>query len=147
MLALPNGDAFTRGVARFYDEAPGGAEGTAKIYVKIEPQGLGAPVLAQLDTGSPYLVLEREIAEALELLQRDGEPLTLSTRVGSVDGHLERAIVRLVADAGDSLEIDATVFVSPDWQRGNFIGYTGLLERVRFAVDPQQNAFHFGPAD
>jgi hypothetical protein len=28
---------------------------------------------------------------------------------------------------------------------GTFLGYSGLLERIRFAVDPQQNNFYFGP--
>lgn len=145
MLSLPNGEQFTTGFARFYDEAPGGAEGTAKIYVKIEPHGFGAPILAELDTGSPYLVLEREIAEALQLLNGEGERITLSTRAGQVPGHLQRSNVTLLADDGSSLDVDATVFVSPDWLRGNFIGYTGFLERVRFAVDPQRNFFYFGP--
>jgi hypothetical protein len=53
----------------------------------------------------------------------------------------------LIADDGDSLRIDATVFVSSDWPRmaGTFLGYSGLLERIRFAVDPQKNDFFFGP--
>ena len=30
--------------------------------------------------------------------------------------------------------------INPPW------GYGGLLERVRFAVDPQENFFYFGPS-
>jgi hypothetical protein len=40
--------------------------------------------------------------------------------------------------------VDATIFVSPDWHGPNFIGYQGLLQRIRFAVDPETNLFYFG---
>ena len=55
-----------------------------------------------------------------------------------------RTVTTLVADDGDSVDVDSTVFVSPEWRAGNFIGYAGLLERIRFAVDPGTNAFLFG---
>jgi len=31
-----------------------------------------------------------------------------------------------------------------DWPGPNFIGYEGLLQRIRFAVDPETNLFYFG---
>ena len=64
--------------------------------------------------------------------------------MGTVQGKLVRAMTTLVAEDGFSLEVDSTVFVSRDWPAGNFIGYSGLLERIRFAIDPQVNAFIFG---
>ena len=97
-----------------------------------------------LDTGAPWSVLNAELAEALELFDRDGEPVTISSRVGTVQGKLVRAMTTLVADDGDSVEVDSTVFISRDWPEGNFIGYSGLLERIRFAIDPHDNAFIFG---
>jgi hypothetical protein len=33
---------------------------------------------------------------------------------------------------------------SPDWRGPNFLGYQGLLQRIRFAVDPEVNLFYFG---
>ncbi len=69
----------------------------------------------------------------------------MSTRMGPVRGRLERTQIELVADEGDGLSIDATVFVSPDWSGDNFIGYSGFLERIRFGVDPSDNYFYFGP--
>ena len=35
------------------------------------------------------------------------------------------------------------IFLSPDWPGGNFIGYEGVLDRIRFAVDPHRNRFYF----
>jgi len=71
----------------------------------------------------------------------------MSTRLSIIHGRLVRAELQLIAEVGESLAINATVFVSRDWQGPNFIGYGGFLERVRFAIDPgqDQNHFHFGP--
>ena len=55
-----------------------------------------------------------------------------------------RAPVSLVADVGESPDLDATFFVSADWRQGTFLGYSGLLERIRFAIDPYRNLFYFG---
>lgn len=38
-----------------------------------------------------------------------------------------------------------TFFVSQDWPSGlTFLGYSGLLDSIRFALDPQANHFYFG---
>ena len=97
-----------------------------------------------LDTGASWSVLNAELADNLKLFDRDGETVTISSRMGKVQGKLVRAMTTLVADDGDSVEVDSTVFVSRDWPAGNFIGYSGLLERIRFAIDPHDNAFIFG---
>jgi hypothetical protein len=120
-------------------------EQTAKIFVKIEPELLNAVILAQLDTAAPWSMLDAEVAEALSLLNGDGEPKRVSTRLGDYDGRLKRTRIQIVADEGESLSVDATVWVSADWRGGTFLGYGGLLERIRFAVDPSENSFHFGP--
>jgi hypothetical protein len=75
----------------------------------------------------------------------DSESIQLKTAYGSFSGTIQRTILRLVAEQGDSLDIDASVFVTDDWTYGNFLGYSGLLERIRFAIDPQTNSFYFGP--
>lgn len=146
MLSFRNsGEPFTTGCARFADENPEAPEPTAKIYVRVELQGLGASVLAQLDTGAAWSVLNSEIAEELQLLGGTGQPIELSTRRGPVHGHLETVTITIVADEdGHSLDVDATVLVSPDWPAPTFLGYTGLLERIRLALDPQANRVYFG---
>ncbi len=59
-------------------------------------------------------------------------------------GALYREALRISADEGEPLDVEATVFVSPDWPGPSFIGYQGLLQRIRFAVDPETNLFYFG---
>lgn len=70
--------------------------------------------------------------------------VVLSTRLGRFHGTLFRGLITLVADQGESLDVEATVFLSADWPGPNFLGYQGLLQRIRFAVDPETNLFYFG---
>lgn len=112
--------------------------------MRVEPEGFGAPVLAQLDTGAAWSILDSEIAEELQLLDGHGEPIEISTRLSAIQGRLENVTITILAEAGESLEVNAMMFVSRDWPDRTFLGYTGLLERIRFALDPQVNDFHFG---
>ncbi|MBI3762643.1 MAG: hypothetical protein HY260_12400 [Chloroflexi bacterium] len=65
-------------------------------------------------------------------------------------GTLHRLDAKIPAEHGDPLTVEATVFVPellPDdtWDFPNFIGLTGMLERMRFAVVPSSQLFYFGP--
>jgi len=143
MLKLGGAD-FTTGRTKFSDTAPWAAEPTPKIYVKITPESLGVVLLALLDTGAPWSLLDAEVAETLGLLNGDGEPKTVKTWKGEVHGRLERVGLKLHADEGYSLDVEATILVSPQWHSGNFLGYGGLLQHIRFAVDATNNLFYFG---
>jgi hypothetical protein len=143
MLTL-DGLPFTSGRSRFFDQDVEGAESTAKIYVKIHPEGFEGPILAQLDTGSPWSILTAEIADALGLFASPGVATRMRTRLGLIEGHLERIPVVVPADEGASLRIEATVFVCPDWDAGNFIGYSGFIDAIRIGLDPQRNFLYFG---
>jgi len=145
-LLQVDGKVFARGRSRFLD-SDGGDEPTPKIFVKVLPGNALVPLLAQLDTGAAWSVLDGEIAEALGFLEQAGPTATLSTRSGTVRGKLIRSSLTIVADEGESCEVDATLFVSRDWAHGNFVGYSGFLERLRFAVDPGTNDFFFGILD
>ena len=138
-----NGRVFSTGRSRFLD-SEGGKEPTPKVFVKILPGELPIPLLAQLDTGAAWSVLDAEIADALGLLGQPGPMVRLSTRSGIFDGKLIRTRLTLVADEGDSLEVEVTLFASRDWRDGNFLGYPGFLERIRVAIDPFTNDFYFG---
>lgn len=145
MLVRLDGTEFACGRSAFLDSSPGSPERTPKIFVKIQAESIDGAILAQLDTGAAWSVLNAEIAEALSLLGRKGEPAELSTRLGKFKGHLERTSLTIVADDGESVSVQATVWVSSEWPGGTFLGYGGLLERIRFAVDPNDNSFYFGP--
>jgi len=135
---------FATGACTFADTAPG-TQYEARIFVPARLEGLDVDVTALVDTAAPWCVLEGALASVFA--ERDAILVPrqiLSSRLGIHTGDLCRASVTLLADEGDSLTVDATVFVCPDWSGPNIIGYNGLLERIRFAVDPSFNAFYFG---
>jgi hypothetical protein len=66
------------------------------------------------------------------------------------NGWLCRIPLRFEPLAGQGLDVETTVFIPdlpPDapWPFPNFIGLDGVLFRIRFAVDPNENLFYFGP--
>lgn len=115
--------------------------------MRIETGGLNFQVLALLDTGAPYCILNPELGEQLRPLLGEGlEQVPLSTREGRKVGTLYKASIKLVAEEGSSLEFEPNVFLCDDWphEGRNFLGYDGCLEYLRFAVDPAENQFYFG---
>ena len=97
-----------------------------------------------VDTAALWCFLEGALASVFE--NRDAILVprqVLSSRLGVHTGDLCRTSVTLLADEGESLTVEATVFLCPDWSGPNVIGYNGLLERIRFAVDPSFNKFYF----
>ena len=127
MLTL-NGIPFTTGRATYRDLHPTNVSGKSAIYVQVVlPIQPGVSFYAMVDTGSPYCIFDTEIAEALGFSFNDGESIQLLTPYGEITGTIQRLMISLVAEQGDSLEIDASVFVTDDWRHGNFLGYSGLL--------------------
>ncbi len=129
-------------MSSYFDEDQDDHPDSARIHVRVEFDGVA--VFALLDTGASWSVVNTELAEEPGLFDRDGEPVDMSSRMGTISGKLVRAVARLVAEDGESVEVDSTLFVSREWPAGTFIGYSGLLERIRFAVDPDTNSFIFG---
>ena len=144
MLNRQDGTGFTSGRSVYSDRDSGSEEPTAKIFVKVGVEALPGPIFAQLDTGAAWSILDVEVAEAMSLLGGDGEPARMRTKDGPFEGRLERVSLEIVADEGDALRFETTVWVCPDWRGGTFLGYAGLLDHIRFAVDPSENSFHFG---
>ena len=139
-----NGEEFASGVMTYFDEDPSGGSAQTSIHVSIVLEGeVSIPTFARLDPATPWVVLNAELNEQIGLRANSAE-ITLQTAAGRMKGCLERFPITLQAEEGDALEIDATVFVCNDWERENFLGYSGFLERIRFAIDPSSNKFYFG---
>src|SRR2546428_502472 len=99
------------GRSRFLDHLPDDPEATAKIYVKVFLKPLEILVLAQLDTGAPWLFFDRELLEAVGVRGNSGTTVRILTRFGPKAGRLERIEIVLPADEGDPLTVQGTVFV------------------------------------
>ncbi len=141
-------ESFLTGASGYLDAHPGIKESQPRIYVKFQPDGVDDSHVALFDTGGHYCLLDREIAVSVEprLTDRIGD-MALRTAQGTVRGDLYIHQVKLIAEVGKSLAVDCVVLISPDWRGPSLLGYVGMLDRLRFAIDPRTNRFYFGPLD
>ncbi len=118
----------------------------ARIYVRIQPQGTDLEFLALLDTGAHYCLLNEDAARVIRrhLTMSLGE-VTLRTAHGPVRGELYIHRIRLIAEEGEPLDIESTVFVPPEWRAPSILGYTGAMDRMRVAFDPEISCVYYGP--
>lgn len=143
MLNL-NEEPFALSVAEYHEENPYHDTRQTSIFVEIAfPSIKDIRTYARLDPATPWVVLNYEIAENLGFPFNE-EETKLHTIGGDMVGTLETHPIKLLALEGPSITIDATIFVCREWQRECFLGYSGFLERIRFAVDPSTNRFYFG---
>jgi len=85
---------------------------------------------------------------SLASMMAKSQKISLITPRGRFTGTIQRIPIRLRATQGASLDIDASIYVTEDdWHFGNFLGYTGFLERFRSAIDPSTYTFYFGKYD
>jgi hypothetical protein len=111
-----------------------------EVFPEIWPK----PVLAMVDTAAPWCIFEPDICEQIrERLVVVEEDARLHSRLGHFQGTLGLGRLKVSAVEGESLDLDVLMFLCLDWPGGNFIGYQGFLDRIRFAVDPHRNRFYF----
>ena len=128
-----------------------GAEKGLLLAVAARLPGRSEDDLFLLDTGAAWSLVGGDIADAIGAVAgNSGQRVTMDTRLGTVHGTLERVTLTLPADAGEDLQVDATVMVAPKWQGPPVLGFKGVLDRLRFAVDPGTDPagtalFYFGP--
>ncbi len=133
-------------MSRYVDSEGGAPQPEARIVIRVAPSPSVKPVLAVVDTAASWCVFRPDVgALLLEHFIPVPEVVALSTRLGLYRGQLYRGMLTLFADVGTPLNVEATVFLTPDWPGPNFLGYQGLLQRIRFAIDPESNQFYFGP--
>jgi hypothetical protein len=146
-LFFANGETFASGALGYEYVPVTETETTNRIIFQVEIQGI--PTLAVLDTGAPYVICAPKVASEAGVDPASAlERKTMLIRGMRLPGFVVRLNIRLVAREGEDLNVDATVFV-PDsevlWgDFPSFIGLTGFLERIRFALDPNTDTFYFG---
>ena len=149
MLQFADGRPFATGACPYWDQlSPEHAE-TPRIVVSIWVGG--SQTQAVVDTGGVYLVCDPEISDLLRLDPSTGLGVTaLVIRGYKYVGRLQRLTITMLAEEGESLELEVTAFIpqlvpGQEWQFPSFLGLQGCLEFLRFAVDPKANVFYFGP--
>ncbi len=136
------------GASEYLDSHPDLPEGHARIYVKFRPQGVSSDVffLALLDTGGIYCILNEDIADLIHDHLTDRlDRVTIRTARGPVRGDLYTHEITLIAEIGQPLAVEATVFIAPGWSAPSILGYTGMVERIRCALDPSRNRIYVAP--
>jgi hypothetical protein len=122
--------------------------GDPKVYVPMAVGQASLRMLAMVDTRATYSVVDASVAAFLGAFEDADVPeATLSTRYGKLTGRLVRRDVWILPAEGAALHLEATLWACPEWSFGHVIGYSGLLDRLRFAIDPGRNHFHFGPLE
>jgi hypothetical protein len=148
MLYRSDGTSFVIGVTTFYDTNPINPGRQNSIYLRaVLSREMGVSVHAMVDSGAPNCLFDSDIGEMLGWDYSAGEPAELSPRVGRFSGTIQRLPIIIAAEEGDSLQIEASVFLSQQWRFGNFLGYSGFLECFCFALEPATNSFFFGPSE
>lgn len=145
MLWLESGGVFAVGRIAYTLLPPD----NPKLNLRLEIEGVLS--LAVVDTAAPYLVCSLALGEQLDLSKAAHlGSAEIRTYRGIIRGALYRLSVKLIATEGSSAQFEATAVVpEPDqdhWRDApTFLGFQGCLERVRFAIDPSEDRFYFGP--
>jgi hypothetical protein len=142
---------FATGATHYSDHLPGRVS-VPQIVLTIRLAGTFTTD-AIVDTGSTWCIFSPDIVALFEPMIEDtyAPQLPLVIRGNSYRGRLVRVSVRLPAEVGADLDIEATAFVpslgpGEVWNVPNFVGLEGLLHRVRFAVNPIENVLYFAQA-
>jgi hypothetical protein len=140
-----NRGPFATGRSKYADRPKESRATFSRIFLEVWPGHFPLPVMAIVDTAAPWCIFKPGIGEYLsKRFDLVSDEISLSTRLGTFKGNLYRGSLLFPILEGEPLDVEATVFVSSDWPGENFLGYEGLLQRIRFAVDPETNLFYFG---
>jgi hypothetical protein len=149
VLQFADGRPFATGACPYWDQPPSEHTATPRITVVVKIDGFETQ--AVVDTGGVYFVCDPQIPNTLNLNPSAGlEVPPLRIGIDKYRGNLHRLAITLVAEKGESLELEVAAFIprldpGQEWQKPSFLGLQGCLEFLRFAVDPGTNAFYFGP--
>jgi hypothetical protein len=157
LLQFLDGNTFAVGAIQYRYAPATPQETTNRIILPITIDvGKSITTQAVLDTGAPYGIITPDIAQAAGYTADLGlDRLTVGVRGFKLNGSLARLSITLQASIGQNLTVDTTAFI-PDsdqvwgafataWgEFPTFVGLSGFLERIRFAIDPTEDTFYFG---
>jgi hypothetical protein len=143
---------WSSGAAVFQSGLPIGRRSQIRIQVAVACRlgSLSQKYLALLDTGAEWTVIGNQTADLLRSDLEDlEEEIRYATRHGILAGRLHRLPITLLADPGrgSDLQVESTIVVIREWPGPIVLGFRGLLEWIRFALDPSfdgRGTFFFG---
>jgi len=134
------------GTTTYVDHFPGDEE-NSRIVVKASIND-GPKTHFIVDTGAPWCIVSPELLDS----RPSDDRFKLRIRGVEYEGYLTRADVTLIASNGRDVTVNGTFFVpllytGDRWKHPNFLGYQGFLSRLRFALDPPENALSFAAVE
>jgi hypothetical protein len=147
LLNFEDGRQFAQGACSFVYRPATERETKHRIFVPVQIESIQTE--AVVDTGGVYLVCHPEIADLLRLDLADKVGTDeLNIRGSKIPGSLYRLYLTLLAEEGKPLTLQVSAFVPrlepyETWDLPSFMGLTGCLEWIRFAVDPITETFYF----
>jgi len=105
--------------------------------------GLEEDYTAFIDTASDYCMMQPDVARQLGLFDERmprSDSVTIWTWRGRYKGCLCRHPLVVPAIEGSDLELDASWFVSKDWDGPNVLGWYGCLGSMAFGCRPRVTA-------
>jgi hypothetical protein len=145
-MYFANGAPFATGAVPYNSYASG--DPYSRIFLQVRIRAREAMMTkAIVDTAAPYLICRRDVASVLGLEYDDsGDVDTVNIGGTAVRGSLHRTEVSFLAERGDDLTIECSVFVPERFEvPQTFLGLTSCLESIFFAIDPLNEVFYFGP--
>ena len=138
---------FVTGLTKYSDHYPQ-FEHQNNIVIRIVPankEHIGTE--AVIDTAG-QCTLDPALAKLWGLTEDQGAKSALRIRGRKYDGFLVRKEIVIEALSGRSINVDTTFFVpildeDENWDKPNFIGLDGFLNRIRSAIDPSEKIFFF----
>lgn len=104
---------FATGVARYFDADTMNRQ-PPRVVVQVQPRPLTNHILAILDTAAPWCILRPQIGDLIaDELEAIPGRVKLSSRLGVFEGRLYRGSLTLLAQQGESLDLEVTFFISP----------------------------------
>lgn len=148
LLQFADGEPFATGAAHYSAPASGPAARRISLQVELGDQ----LTTAFVDTGSPLLVCHPDLASLLDFDNAEAlEVKEVFYRGKWVEGFIHRAELTLLADEGNPLYVNASVFIPDpkqdfvdDFFPSSLLGMRNCLESIRFAIDPSNETFYFG---
>jgi hypothetical protein len=108
-------------------------------------------VRAIIDTGAKWCIIDPAIAEDWEKHFFNVYDPRENMRIRGIEfkGKIAHADIVLNASSGQDLILTARFFIPhllphQIWSMPNFIGLDGMLNYMRLAIDPSENAVYFG---
>lgn len=149
MLSYSNGGDFSVGSAPYAYLPVTERDQHNRITIEVEVGGF--PTRAMIDTGGVFLICSGEMSRQINLHWGQGQATRpLLWRNLRLDGELNRVTVAIPAMVGNSVNIDATVFIPDersleDWpiEYPCVLGMDRCLDRLRFAIEPGPDTFYF----